>query len=107
MSIFGKIFGDISTKFIGETSEIVKKINALEPQMLEFKDEDFPKKTLEFKERIKEGASLDDVLPEAFALVREAAKRNLGERHYDVQLIGGIALHRGKIAEMKTGEGKT
>ncbi|MEK7138670.1 MAG: preprotein translocase subunit SecA, partial [Patescibacteria group bacterium] len=70
-------------------------------------DEDFPKKTQEFKDRLAKRENLDDILPEAFALVREAAKRNLGERHYDVQLIGGIALHKGKIAEMRTGEGKT
>ena len=107
MSLFSKIFGDESSKFIKNTGEIVDKINALENEILNLADEDFPKKTQEFKDRLAKGESLDDILPEAFALVREAAKRNLGERHYDVQLIGGIALHKGKIAEMRTGEGKT
>ncbi len=107
MSIFGKIFGDESSRFIKNTKETVSKINAFEADILRLTDSDFPKKTLEFKDRLAKGESLDDLLPEAFALVREAAKRNLGERHYDVQLIGGIALHKGKIAEMRTGEGKT
>ena len=101
------MFGDESSKFIGNTGPIVDKINALEVNILKLADEDFPKKTLEFKDRLVKGESLDSILPEAFALVREAAKRNLKERHYDVQLIGGVALHEGKIAEMKTGEGKT
>jgi len=115
MGIFDKIFGDTSSKFINDTKGWIAKINALEAEMSLLKDEDFPKKTQEFKDRFKDGVAsgkkkeevLDGILPEAFALVREAAKRNLGERHYDVQLIGGIALHKGKIAEMKTGEGKT
>ena len=101
------MFGDESSKFIKNTKEIVGKINALEDTTSKLADSDFPKKTLEFKDRIAKGESLDEVLPEAFALVREAAKRNLKERHYDVQLVGGIALHQGKIAEMRTGEGKT
>jgi len=107
MSLFSKIFGDESSKFIKNTEKTVSEINALESEMLSLADEDFPKKTLEFKDRIAKGESLDSMLPEAFALVREAAKRNLKERHYDVQLVGGLALHRGKIAEMRTGEGKT
>jgi preprotein translocase subunit SecA len=107
MSLFGKIFGDTSTKFIKTTDPIVAKIGSFEPAMEALTDADFPKKTAEFKERLVQGESLDDILPEAFALVREAGKRNLKERHYDVQLIGGITLHSGKIAEMKTGEGKT
>jgi preprotein translocase subunit SecA len=107
MALFNKIFGDTSLKFIKSTGTIVAKINSLEAGVLKLSNEDFPKKTQEFKSRLNKGESLDDILPEAFALVREAAKRNLGERHYDVQLIGGIALHKGKIAEMKTGEGKT
>ncbi len=82
-------------------------INSLEPKICELKDSEFPKKTLEFKERIKAGAKIKDILPEAFALVREASKRTRGERHFDVQIIGGIDLHEGKIAEMRTGEGKT
>ncbi|MDO8659341.1 MAG: preprotein translocase subunit SecA, partial [Candidatus Parcubacteria bacterium] len=107
MSLFNKIFGSESTKFISGVSDIVNKINALETDISKLADEDFPKKTAEFKDRLAKGESLDDILPEAFSLVREAAKRNLGERHYDVQLIGGLALHKGKIAEMRTGEGKT
>jgi preprotein translocase subunit SecA len=114
MSLFS-IFGDESTKFIKKTEPMVAKINALEASISALKDEDFPKKTEEFKARLAEAGNdsenkkkvLDEILPEAFALVREAAKRNLKERHYDVQLMGGIALHSGKIAEMKTGEGKT
>ncbi|MFH1365797.1 MAG: preprotein translocase subunit SecA [Patescibacteria group bacterium] len=107
MSLFSKIFGDESSKFIKDTKEIIAKINSLEETFLKLSDSDFPLKTQEFKERLAKGESLDDLLPEAFALVREAAKRNLKERHYDVQLIGGIVLHQGKISEMRTGEGKT
>ena len=107
MSIFSKIFGDVSSKFISETRSLVSQINALEGEIAKLPDADFPQKTREFKDRLNKGETLDALLPEAFALVRETAKRNLGERHYDVQLVGGIALHRGKIAEMKTGEGKT
>lgn len=83
------------------------KINALEADISKLSNEDFPKKTQEFKDRLEKGESLEDILPEAFAVVREAQKRTLNIRLYDVQLIGGIALHRGNIAEMKTGEGKT
>ena len=107
MGIYNKIFGDTSSRFIGKTKEILVKINALEADFSKLADSDFPKKTEEFKDRLKKGESLDDILPEAFALVREAEKRTLNIRLYDVQLIGGIALHGGKIAEMKTGEGKT
>ena len=107
MSLYNKIFGDESSKFIGNTKEIIAKINALEADFSKLADADFPKKTQELKERLAKGETLDDILSEAFALVREAAKRNLGERHYEVQIMGGIALHQGKIAELKTGEGKT
>jgi len=107
MALLKKIFGDASSKFTKSIGSIVDEINAFEADILKLENSDFPKKTEEFKNRLKNGESLDDLLPEAFALVREAAKRNLGERHYDVQLIGGIALHKGKITEMKTGEGKT
>ena len=107
MSLFSKIFGDTSSRFIEKTNEIVVEINSFEESVSRLANEDFPKKTQEFKDRLEKGESLDDILPETFALVREAAKRNLGERHFDVQLIGGLALHKGKIAEMKTGEGKT
>ena len=107
MGIIGKVFGTYSEREVKRVMPIVKKINAMEPEMEKLKDEDFPKKTQEFKEQVKNGKSLDDILPEAFALVREASKRVLGIRHFDVQLIGGIILHQGRIAEMKTGEGKT
>ena len=101
------IFGDESGRFVKAALPTVKKINALESEMEKLADEAFPERTAELKARLEKGATLDDILPEAFALVREASKRTLGQRHYDVQLLGGIALHRGKIAEMRTGEGKT
>lgn len=107
MSIFSRIFGNTSSKFVSGADEIVAKINAFEADISKLADIDFPIKTQNFKDRLKAGETLEDILPEAFALVREAAKRNLRERHYDVQLIGGLALHTGNIAEMKTGEGKT
>ncbi|MDP2788750.1 MAG: preprotein translocase subunit SecA [bacterium] len=111
MSIFTKVFGDISSKFINDAGKTVAKINSLEEEISKLANEDFPKKTQEWKDLLAKSdnkkQTLEEILPEAFALVREVAKRNLGERHYDVQLIGGFALHHGKIAEMKTGEGKT
>ncbi len=107
MSIITKIFGDANEKYLKKLQPIVEKINSLEPEFEKFSDEKLKEKTDEFKERLSEGKSLDDILPEAFALVREGAKRTLQQRHFDVQLIGGIVLHQGKIAEMKTGEGKT
>ena len=107
MSLFGKIFGDVSSKFIGETEKIVAKINTLEADISKLGDEGFSQKTQEFRDRLTKGESLDDILPEAFALVREAMRRADDKRLFDVQLIGGLALHKGKIAEMKTGEGKT
>ena len=107
MGILSKVFGDESSKFIKSSEKIVAKINALEADFEKFPGGDFPQKTQEFKDRLAAGETPEDILPEAFALVREAAKRNLKERYYDVQLVGGIALHQGKIAEMKTGEGKT
>src|SRR3989338_3188690 len=107
MSIFSKIFGDESSKFIGNTEKIVVKINALEADFSKLADGDFPKKTQEFKDRLGKGETLDDILSEAFALVREAMNRTDRLRLFDVQMIGGLALHGGKIAEMKTGEGKT
>ena len=87
-------------------SKIVDKINSLEENFKGLKDEELPKKTIELKKRIKDGETLDQILPEAFGLVREASRRVRGERHYDVQIIGGIVLHESKIAEMRTGEGK-
>ncbi len=105
--LFTKIFGTRNDRYIKSLRPIVKKINALEPQMKELADEDFPKTLASYKERVQEGESLNKLLPEVFALVREVSTRVLGMRHYDVQLMGGITLHQGKIAEMKTGEGKT
>jgi len=107
MSIFGKIVGDPNERFLKKLQPIVDEINKLEKKFEAFSNEELKKKTEEFKKQIKDGKPLDDILPEAFAAVREAAKRTLNQRHYDVQLMGGIVLHQGKIAEMKTGEGKT
>ena len=105
--IFSKIFKSSNQKELEKLKKIVDKINDYEPSVQKLTDDLFPKKTLDFKSKIKNGSSLNEILPEAFAYVREAAKRTLGERHFDVQLMGGIVLHQGKIAEMKTGEGKT
>ncbi|MEE6206666.1 MAG: preprotein translocase subunit SecA, partial [Alphaproteobacteria bacterium] len=102
-----KIFGSANDRFVKKQYKIVNQINALEPYFEKLSDEELKAKTDEYRSRIKEGETLDDLLPEAFATVREAAKRVMGQRHYDVQLIGGIVLHKGMIAEMKTGEGKT
>ncbi|MCK5695338.1 MAG: preprotein translocase subunit SecA [Desulfobacula sp.] len=104
---FTKIFGSNNDRILKILQPIVDEINHLEPQMQKLSDEQIAQKTIEFKEKVKNGETLDDLLPAAFALVREASVRTLGLRHFDVQLIGGIALHRGWIAEMKTGEGKT
>jgi len=101
------IFGDENTRLIKKWQPIIKKINSLESGLKDIADTDFVIKTNELKERLKKGESLDDLLPEAFALVREASLRVRNERHYDVQMIGGLALHNRKIAEMRTGEGKT
>ena len=102
-----KIFGNENAKTLKGYRKVVEKINALEPEMQAIEDKDFSKKTAEFQTRLEDGESLDDLIPEAFALVREASQRVIGERHYDVQLQGGLALHHGSIAEMATGEGKT
>src|SRR3989344_198073 len=107
MSIFSKIFGDPNEKYIKGLAPIVEKINSFEPEFQKFSAEQLKEKTKEFKERLAKGQTLDYILPEVFALVREAAKRTLNQRHFDSQLIGGIVLHQGKIAEMRTGEGKT
>jgi len=107
LGIAKKIFGSKNDREIKRISAIVQQVNALEPSMKALKDDDFPRKTNALKQKVASGASLDSVLPEAFALVREAALRVRGERHYDVQLVGGVVLHEGKISEMKTGEGKT
>ena len=107
MGIFSKIFSTYSEKEIKRIMPIVEKINSLEPEMQKLSDKELQAKTPEFKQRLANGQTLDDILPEAFAVVREASKRVLGLRHFDVQLMGGIILHQGRIAEMKTGEGKT
>jgi preprotein translocase subunit SecA len=107
MNLISKIFGDANAKYLKKLRPIVEKINYLEKEFEKIPTERLKDKTLEFKERLRGGETLDDLLPEAFALVREAAKRTLKMRHFDVQLIGGIVLHKGQIAEMKTGEGKT
>ena len=107
MGLFSKIFGTYSEKEVKRVMPIVDKINGLEPEISKLSDEELTGKTQEFKKRLNEGETLDDILPEAFAVVREASKRVLGMRHFDVQLIGGFILHQGRIAEMKTGEGKT
>jgi preprotein translocase subunit SecA len=104
---FKKIVGDSNDRAIKPMMALVDEINGLEPEFKALSDEQLAEKTAEFRQRIEEGETLDDLLPEAFATVREASRRTLGQRHYDVQLIGGIVLHEGKIAEMKTGEGKT
>ena len=102
-----KIIGSKNERELKRLRPIVQRINQLEPKIQILSDDQLRAKTREFKERLERGESLDEILPEAFAVVREASKRTLGERHYDVQLIGGIVLHEGKIAEMATGEGKT
>jgi len=113
MGVFSKIFGDENEKAVKAIQPLVAKINALEPEFEKLSAEDLRAKTDEFKKRLAPpnggvgGETLDDILPEAFAAVRESAKRTLGQRHFNVQLTGGVILHRGGIAEMKTGEGKT
>ncbi|MCC8151945.1 MAG: preprotein translocase subunit SecA [Lachnospiraceae bacterium] len=107
MGMIEKIFGTHSARELKRIDPIVDKIEALRPQMVELSDEELKAKTPAFKERLANGETLDDILPEAFATVREAARRVLGMEHYRVQLIGGIVLHQGRISEMKTGEGKT
>ena len=107
IEVLFKKFSDDNKKDIKKLEKAVARINALEPQMEALSDEELQEKTAEFKERLANGQTLDDILEEAFAVVREASKRVLGMRHFDVQLMGGMVLHQGRIAEMKTGEGKT
>ena len=107
MGLLQKILGTHSDRELKRIYPIVDKIEALEPEIKKLTDEQLKAKTTEFKQRLQNGETLDDLLVEAFAVVREAADRVLGMRHYRVQLIGGIILHQGRIAEMKTGEGKT
>ena len=107
VKFISKFFKSSNQKELDRIQKIVEKVNKLEEGIAKLKDEDFPKKTEEFKKKLKNGDSLETILPEAFALAREASKRTRGERHFDVQIIGGVVLHEGKIAEMRTGEGKT
>lgn len=107
MGILNWLLGRSKARKLKKYKQLVARINALEPSVSALTDEQLKEKTIQFKARFHNGETLDDLLPEAFACVREAASRTLGQRHYDVQLIGGIVLHEGKIAEMKTGEGKT
>ena len=107
MGIMKKIFKSYSEKEVKRVMPIVEKINGMEEEISKLSDHELRGKTDYFKNRLANGETLDDILPEAFAVVREASKRALGMRHFDVQLIGGIILHQGRIAEMKTGEGKT
>src|SRR5262249_34390285 len=107
-SILTRIFGSANERTLRRIWPVVEDIAAIEERVQALPPEAFRAKTVEFRERLAgEDATLDDILPEAFALVREASRRTIGLRHFDVQLIGGMVLHQGKIAEMKTGEGKT
>ena len=107
MKIAEKLFGTHSDRELKIVNPIVDKIEAMRDSMMALSDEELRDKTKEYKKRLEEGETLDDLLPEAFATVREAARRVLGMEHYRVQLMGGVVLHQGRIAEMKTGEGKT
>src|SRR5437762_14305401 len=102
-----RLFGSANDRYVKSLGPLVEQINELEPELEKLSDEALRVRTAEFKQRLEDGAERDDLLVEAFATVREASKRTLGQRHFDVQLMGGIVLHRGMIAEMKTGEGKT
>ena len=105
MKIAEKLFGTHSDRELKIVNPIVDKIEAMRDSMMALSDEELRDKTKEYKKRLEEGETLDDLLPEAFATVREAARRVLGMEHYRVQLMGGVVLHQGRIAEMKTGEG--
>src|SRR5258708_3742049 len=107
MSLFTKILGDPNEKELKRIRPLVEQINGLEDEMKALSNDDLRGMTAELRRELDRGSELDDILPEAFAVVREASRRVLGMRHFDVQLIGGIVLHQGKIAEMRTGEGKT
>ena len=107
MNLIQKVFGTHSERELKRIEGLVQAIEDLRPSMQALSDAELSGKTEEFKKRLSEGATLDDLLPEAFATVREAARRVLNMEHYRVQLIGGIIMHQGRIAEMKTGEGKT
>jgi len=106
-SFLTRIFGSRNERVLRQLGKSVAQINALEPQFQALSDAELRGKTDEFKQRLADGAKLDSLLPEAFATVREASRRVLGLRHYDVQLVGGMVLHSGRISQMRTGEGKT
>ena len=107
MGFLEKIFGDLNAKEVRKVEKIVDRIEAFDEDMQKLTDDELKGKTQEFKDRLAEGETLDDLLPEAFAVCREGAWRAVGMKHFRVQLIGGVVLHQGRIAEMKTGEGKT
>ena len=107
MGLFDKILRAGEGKKVKFVESVVPEVNAFEPEIARLDDDALAAKTVEFRSRIERGEHVDDLLPEAFAVVREAASRVLGQRHYDVQLVGGMILHKGGIAEMRTGEGKT
>ncbi|MCI7678906.1 MAG: preprotein translocase subunit SecA, partial [Clostridiales bacterium] len=107
MSLVEKIFGDLNKREVRKIEKIADRVEAYDEEMQALTDEELKAKTPEFRERLENGETLDDILPEAFAVCREAAWRVLGMKHFHVQLIGGVVLHQGRIAEMKTGEGKT
>ena len=106
-SLAKSLFGSSNDRYVKSLNPILAKIASFEPSLQAMSDEELSAQTVKFRARLAEGEKLDDLLPEAFATVREAAHRVLGQRHYDVQMVGGIVLHRGEIAEMRTGEGKT
>ena len=106
-NILTKIFGSRNDRLLKQYRTVVARINAMEPQFEQLSDDGLRAKTQEFKDRVAKGESLDAILPEAFAVVREGSKRVMKMRHFDVQLLGGMSLHNGKISEMRTGEGKT
>src|SRR5262245_19559052 len=107
MAFWKRLFGDDEAQALKRAEPIVEQTNALEEHMRALSDEALKGKTQEFRGRLSRGETLDDLAPEAFAAVREASRRTLGQRHFDVQLIGGMIMHQGGIAEMRTGEGKT
>src|SRR3989344_7990121 len=107
MSFLKRIFGDPNTRVVLSLQPVLTKVNELEPEIEKLSDAGRRGKTADFRLRLERGETLDDILPEAFAVCREAARRTLGQRHFDVQVLGGAVLHRGQIAEMRTGEGKT
>ena len=107
LNFLSKFIKSSNQKELDKIAKIVEKVNSFEDSVKELSNEDFPKKTIELKNKLIQGADISSLLPEAFALVREASKRVRNERHYDVQILGGVVLHEGKIAEMRTGEGKT